>query len=272
MTTVKIHQIYYSPESFAALDKGFIPLDNTHGRSDWMEYWPIRQYFLNTPVGDDELVGFFSPRFFEKTGLTATEVHAHIEANPGHDVYLFNPYFHLAALHENVFVQARHSHPGIAQATQDILKIIDIEIELDKIIMSSMNTVFCNYFVANIEFWRKWLMICELIFQICENENASQSHSLNEKTNYIRGAMPMKIFIIERIASLLLGSTNKWKINQKFIFKNLSYQYKKDLPFVELMHHLDALKTSFILTRNPHFLSLYNSQKHELINEYGLFV
>ena len=56
MTTVKIHQIYYSPESFAALDKGFIPLDNTHGRSDWMEYWPIRQYFLNTPVGDDELV------------------------------------------------------------------------------------------------------------------------------------------------------------------------------------------------------------------------
>ena len=106
MTTCKLHQIYYSPESFEALDPGFTPLDNRQGRPDWMEYWPIRQYFLNTPVGDDDLVGFFSPRFFEKTGLTAADVQAHIDANPGHDVYLFNPYFHLASWHQNLFVQA----------------------------------------------------------------------------------------------------------------------------------------------------------------------
>jgi hypothetical protein len=178
----------------------------------------------------------------------------------------------LAAWHPNVFVQAKHSHPGIAEATQEILKIIDIEIDLEETIMSSMNTVFCNYFVANIEFWRKWLMICELIFQICENKNISQGDLLNEKTNYVRGEMPMKIFIIERIASLLLGTINKWKVNQKFIFKNQSYQCKKNVPFVEVMHNLDALKTSYILTKNQYFIELYNSQKNELIEKYGLFI
>lgn len=272
MTTCKIHQIYYSSESFAELDKGFIPLDNNQGRSDWMEYWPIRQYFLNTPVGDDELIGFFSPRFFEKTRLTATDVYTHIQDNPGHDVYLFNPYFHLAAWHTNVFVQAQHSHPGISEATQEILKILDIKIEIEKIVMSSINTVFCNYFVANLKFWKKWLIICEFIFGLCESEKTGNLHLINKNTTYLRGAMPMKIFIIERIASLLLTTTKDLKINPKYILENLNYSYKKKLPFIEVMHNLDALKTSYILSKNPYYIELYKSQKNELKDQYGLFV
>jgi hypothetical protein len=272
MTTVKIHQIYYSPESFAALDKGFIPLDNTHGRSDWMEYWPIRQYFLNTPVSDDELVGFFSPRFFEKTGLTATDVHAHIEANPEQDVYLFNPYFHLAAWHPNVFVQARDSHPGIAEILNEVLALLDIKVNAEDTIMSSTDSIFCNYFVAKMEFWKSWLMICEFIFQIAENLESKHGERLRHQTSYVRGALPMKIFVIERVASLLLNITRKYKTNSFLILKGMGYQSKKPLEFTEEMLALDALKNSYIASNNILYLKAYNAARNRLRNDFSLFV
>jgi hypothetical protein len=272
MTVCKIHQIYYSPESFAALDPGFIPLDNTHGRQDWMEYWPIRQYFLNTPVGDDELVGFFSPRFFEKTGLTATDVHEHIQANPGHDVYLFNPYFHLAAWHPNLFIQGEASHPGLIKALENILKKINIDLKIDELIMSSINTVYCNYFVANVKFWKEWLTLCEFIFQISEIKDSRNSIELNRKTKYVRGDMSMQIFIIERIASLLLSISNEWRISPKYIYKSITYQTKKELPFLEKMKVLDALKTSFIISNNSLFLNSYNLERQTLRKDYALYV
>jgi hypothetical protein len=272
MTTVKIHQIYYSPESFAALDKGFIPLDNTHGRSDWMEYWPIRQYFLNTPVGDDELVGFFSPRFFEKTGLTATDVHAHIEANPGHDVYLFNPYFHLASWHQNLFVQASRTHQGIGKVFSEVLALLDIHTDVDQSVMSSMDTVYCNYFVAKLDFWKKWLMVSEFIFQLSEENQHPIGKALRDDTNYHRGQMPLKIFVIERIASLLLNSMNRWNVKPAYLFKNMEFHSQKPLAFVEEMHKLDALKIAYKISLNERYLNFYSTAKTELTQRHGLRV
>jgi hypothetical protein len=272
MTSCKLYQIYYSPESFQALDAGFTPLDNSQGRQDWMEYWPIREYFLNNPVGDDELVGFFSPRFFEKTGLTATDVAGHIQANHGHDVYLFNPYFHLAAWHPNLFIQGEVSHPGLINTLEDILKTININLKIDELIMSSINTVYCNYFVANVKFWKEWLTLCEYIFQISEINKSLNSSELSKKTKYIRGEMPMQIFIIERIASLILSTSNEWKTSAKYIYKSMTYQANNSLPFLEKMKVLDALKTSYILSRNSIYLNSYNLERLNLRNDYNLYV
>lgn len=272
MTTCKLHQIYYSPESFEALDPGFIPLDNRQGRPDWMEYWPIRQYFLNTPVGDDDLVGFFSPRFFEKTGLTAADVQAHIDANPGHDVYLFNPYFHLASWHQNLFVQASRAHQGIGKAFNEVLALLDIHTDVDQSVMSSMDTVYCNYFVAKLDFWKKWLMVSEFIFQLSEENQHSIGKALRDDTNYHRGQMPLKIFVIERIASFLLNSMNRWVVKPAYLFKNMEFHSQKPLAFVEEMHKLDALKTSFKRSGNPIFLQTYKHERVRLQKEFSLIV
>jgi hypothetical protein len=272
MTTCKIHQIYYSPESFEELDKEFIPLDNSQGRSDWMEYWPIRQYFLNTPVGDDDLVGFFSPRFFEKTGMAAADVKAFIEANPGQDIYLFNPYFHLASWHPNSFVQATRTHQGIGKAFNEVLAFLDIHTDVDQSVMSSLDTVYCNYFVAKLDFWKKWLMVSEFIFQLSEDNQHPIGKALRDDTNYHRGQMPLKIFVIERIASFLLNSMNCWTVKPMYLFKNMEFHSTKPLAFVEEMHKLDALKTSFKQSGNPFFLQTYEHERVRLQKEFSLLV
>lgn len=272
MNTCKLHQIYYSSESFVALDSGFSPLDNCAGRSDLMEYWPIRNYFLNNPVGEKELVGFFSPRFYEKTGLTAKEVHAHIEKNPGKDVYLFNPYFHLAAWHQNIFSQAENSHPGICTTLNEILNLLEININVEKLIMSSNETVYSNYFVANLRFWKSWLTLGEFIFQLSEENKGHIGENLNKNTHYVRGSMPLKIFIIERLASLLLCSKDSWKSSTKYLFKNMQFRSEKPIAFSEEMHQLDSLKIAYNATGHERYLETFFHQKKRITQTYGLVI
>ena len=273
MINCKIFQIYYSQESFEALDKGFIPLDNSQGRSDWMEYWPIRQYLLNTAVGDDDLIGFFSPRFFEKTGLNASDVYEQIKQNPGQDVYLFNPYFHLAAWHPNLYIQASVSHNGIGEIFDSLLSLLDINVEVDRFIMSSLDTVYCNYFVAKLDFWKSWLMISEFLYQLSEDNQHPVGKQLTDETNYHRGQMPLKIFVIERIASFLLNRINRWNVKAAYIYKNIEYiTNSKTMNFIEEMHKLDALKISFKQSGNPFFIEMYNNERIRLINDFSLIV
>ena len=272
MTTCKIHQIYYSPESFAKLDSGFTPLDNSDGPPHIREYWPIRQYFMNNATHDDELLGFFSPLFFDKTGLKAVDVYDHIENNPGNDVYLFNPFFHLAAWHYNIFTQGEMSHPGLIDSLNQTMKMMDINIDTSTLCMSSANSVYCNYFVATVKFWKKWLMVCEFIFAISNCSESDIGHKLISSTTYIKGPLPMRVFIIERIASLLLAIPNTLKVCPKLIFKNMHYTSNKTIPFLEKMLILDSLKSSFISTKNPLYLNTFNFEKKLLSNEFGLFV
>ena len=71
----KIFQIYYNETTKNSNDKGFIQLDNSsNNRKDWSEYWPIRNYLLNNNLEDDIYYGFFSPKFYEKTGLSSENV------------------------------------------------------------------------------------------------------------------------------------------------------------------------------------------------------
>ena len=272
MTTCKLHQIYYSPESYKVLDPGFIALDNSQGRQDWMEYWPIRQYFLNTPVDEDELVGFFSPRFFEKTGMTAADVKAHINANPGQDVYLFNPYFHLASWHQNLFVQASRTHQGIGQVFNEVLALLDIHTDVDQSVMSSMDTVYCNYFVAKLDFWKKWLMVSEFIYQLAEENSHAIGRTLRDDTNYHRGQMPLKIFVIERVASYLINQLKIEKVLPKIISKDMQYYSNREIGIVEILKNLDKNKTMFQQTNEIKFLEKFIKEKNFYTNEYGLLI
>ena len=58
------YQIYYNEQTKLLVDSEFIPLDNSKNeRSDWREYWPIRNVLKTVEFGDHDYVGFFSPKF-----------------------------------------------------------------------------------------------------------------------------------------------------------------------------------------------------------------
>ncbi len=77
---------------------------------------------------------------------------------------------------------------------------------------SQANRATSNYFVARPAFWRAWLDINEKLFALCEGADSPLRQSLVYATNY-SGAVERKVFLMERIVSLLLTINPAWKVH-----------------------------------------------------------
>ena len=207
---IRIFQICYSPETLADVPAGFAALDNTRNeRPDWREYWPIRQYLLNHTLEEDTLYGFFSPKFPQKIGLDLQAIQAFIETSyHGEDVVFFSPFWDLSSFFLNVFEQADFFHDGIRAASRAFIKRIGANEAAIDGVMHSRNTIFCNYFLAGRKFWMKWLELGERLFAAAESAEAHDELAamLNAATRYGEQPVPRKVFVMERLASLLVAS------------------------------------------------------------------
>ncbi|HEY2037109.1 MAG TPA: hypothetical protein VGG96_08845, partial [Steroidobacteraceae bacterium] len=165
MSGASIYQIYYSEQSRAEVDPGFLPLDNLQNeRPDWREYWPMRRFLLSQELDPDGYYGFLSPRFRQKTGLTAAAVHEFIRQQDGSpDVISFSPFFDQMAFPLNIVELAAVRH-GCADTFSQCAALIAPTFQTDRSVMSSLDIIYCNFFVAKRRFWEAWLGACERIF------------------------------------------------------------------------------------------------------------
>ena len=94
-----IYQILNHYTSRQDLDPGFDVLDNSaNERPDWFEYWPISKFLLNESLDEDAFYGFLSPKFKQKTNLSAAAVRDFIGRSADEtDVFLFSPSIHNSA-------------------------------------------------------------------------------------------------------------------------------------------------------------------------------
>ena len=83
---------------------------------------------------------------------------------------------------------------------------------LRTLVMDSRHIVFSNYFLARPKFWRAWLEVNEKLFALCEAGNNPLARSLTEETQY-DGAVQRKVFLMERIASLLITLDKSWRVS-----------------------------------------------------------
>lgn len=211
----KIFMNIYSDEVRHCLEDGYIELNNLeNSRKDWFEYWPIRKHLIENKLEENCFYGFFSPRFYEKTGLRYQDVLSFIETAPESvQVITFSPQPDIGAFFKNVFIGAEFMDHGFMKTCQILFERIGLKTNLDTMINDSRTIVFSNYFVAKPAFWTRWFETCEKIFQIAEGEEESNElvALLRTKTNYREGT-ERKVFIIERIASLLLTLLDKEQI------------------------------------------------------------
>ncbi len=222
ITPPQLFQIAYSDATLASVQTPFQALDNLkNDRPDWQEYWPIRRFLLNTELEENTFYGFFSPRFQEKTGLNGAQIQNFI-LNKGRaaDVVTFSPQPDMGAFFLNVFEQNELFDPGFTKAAQDFVTHVGLGIDISKLIMDSRTTVFSNYFVAKPAFWRMWLDINEKLFALCENAAHASTvrDALVSPTNY-KGGIQRKVFLMERIASLLLAANPQLNIVAYDTFK-----------------------------------------------------
>jgi hypothetical protein len=265
-----VYQIYYSRESQALLDPGFIPLNNTGQTPDWYEYGPIRRFLLSHALAADTRYGFLSPKFRAKTGLSSQQVKAFLDSTPDDvDVVTFSPYFSNAAFFKNVFEQAEFWHPGIIQTIGEAVALVAPHMNdhtlMHGLLMSSVQTVFCNYFVAKPRFWQRWLELCEVIFQCAESGHGELAHRLNAATQYVPPT-PAKIFVIERMVSLLLSlEPLNWKVRSYNSMQLLADNSLLNGKFREEMVTLDALKQAALSTGYQEFYVKFIDMRGELI-------
>ena len=270
MRNVHIFQIFYNEETRNSLDPGFLPLDNgNNSRSDWREYWPIRNYLLNNTLNEDDLYGFFSPKFKLKTGLSSSDCYSFINNHSNDlDVIAFSPFFDIGAFFQNSFLQCIAQHPNSRYAVENSLKLITPSLDINEIVMHSDNNIFCNYFVAKPKFWKVWLKTCEMIWSECELNTSHLAKELNSPATGHDSDAPIKTFIIEKIASLLLATDTSWHVEVydpfKLPFSNARISHEKSA-----LIQMDALKIAYASQKRPEYLNLFHSIRNLLEKKLG---
>ncbi|MDP9082814.1 MAG: hypothetical protein M3N50_03500 [Pseudomonadota bacterium] len=238
-----IHQILNHYTSRQELDPGFLVLDNSgNERPDWFEYWPMRKFLLAENLDEHAFYGFLSPRFQLKTSLSSAAVREFILAcGAGTDVILLSPSIHNSACFLNVFEHGDSEHPGLKSVAKQLFERLGIVCDLDTLVSDSRNTVHSNYFIAKPRFWRAWLAITEGMFGIAESTADPLGAALRAPTTY-RGSISvqMKIFVMERIATLLLSTDRSFAVRARDPFVARSRIYKLPVAIV-----CDALKIAY---------------------------
>jgi hypothetical protein len=217
---VALYQIAWSDAVFWDIAPEYGVLDNRiDARHDWREYAPMRQFLLSEPLEEDTYYGFFSPKFASKTGLLHGAVLDFIAAAPPDtDVFTFSPQPDMGSYFLNVFEQNELFDPGFIAATEAFMEAIGRPVSLRALVMDSRQIVFSNFIIARPAFWRAWLDLNEKLYALCEGPDSPLKAALTHGTNY-PGAVERKVFLMERIASLLLTIEHGWRVKAYDTFR-----------------------------------------------------
>ncbi len=255
---VHLHQIAYSPATRDAIEPGFALLDNLeNARPDWFEYWPIRRYLASTTLDEDAFYGFFSPKFGRKTLRSHADVVRFVQAAaPRADVVLFSPQPDMAAFFLNVFEQAEAFDPGLTAAFERFLAHVGRPVKLGPLVMDSRQIVFSNYFVARPAFWRAWSALADRFFDVCEGPSSELQRDLTAPTTY-PGAAQRKVFLSERIASLVLTIEPDWRSVAADPY-NMGWSMSRLREYPQEAVISDALKIAFRDQGFPEYLQAFS--------------
>jgi hypothetical protein len=149
------------------------------------------------------------------------------------------------------------------EISRNVLNYLGFKVPIETMVMDSRQIVFSNYFVAKSNFWRRWFAVTEAIFQIAETEDHPLSGALNTGTSYREGSQ-QKVFLIERITSLLLSLESDWRVAtaDTFSFAWSAFQSFNGNP--ERAYQSDALKMAFRECGYPQYMLAYEAIRRDI--------
>lgn len=267
---IHLYQIAYSEATVQAIEPGYLVLDNlANPRPDWFEYWPMRQFLLNSELDERAFYGIFSPKFGSKTGLSHAQAVATVQAAVARspvDAVLFSPQPDMGAFFLNVFEQNELFDPGFLAASEAFFAHIGMPVQLGSLVMDMRQIVFSNYFVARPDFWREWFSHTERLFALCEGHDPSAPAGLREQlihgTTY-PGAAQRKVFLLERLAPWLLTVQPRWRTHAANPFDMAwSASRLRERPTDAVIS--DALKTAYREHGFPQYLAAFAQLRRSL--------
>jgi hypothetical protein len=201
--STSIFQIYFKEELKEHLDPDFVPMDNTDNPHPELREWDKwnREHDNIKKQGLDYW-GFVSWKFQEKTGLSGRQVLDFIEANPGRDVYLFNPCILNEAVFANSWEQGDMYHPNISDIGNNFLRKIGYkDVSVKETLLDRNKTVFANYIVGSSKFWENFMEFSRKLFSEADLDQKFKEDVFGAgKSNYAHDAsLPNFTFLIERL-------------------------------------------------------------------------
>jgi len=201
--STSIFQIYFKEELKEHLDPDFVPMDNTDNPHPELREWDKwnREHDNIKKQGLDYW-GFVSWKFQEKTGLSGRQVLDFIEANPGRDVYLFNPCILNEAVFANSWEQGDMYHPNISDIGNNFLRRIGYkDVSVKETLLDRNKTVFANYIVGSSKFWENFMEFSRKLFSEADLDQKFKEDVFGAgKSNYAHDAsLPNFTFLIERL-------------------------------------------------------------------------
>ena len=268
-TNTKIFQIYYKPELVAHLDPAFTPLDNTaNPRPELREWYNWDQEHEQRLSEGLDYWGYVSWKFKEKTNLSGQDALNFINANPGHDVYLFNPCIVNEALFANSWEQGDLYHPNISVIGNKFLTKLGYEdVDVKSMILDRNKTVFANYVVSNTDFWIRFMEFSRKLFTEAEKDSifkdevfgAGHSNYAHDKT------LPNFTFLIERLIPTFLELEGFNSIGYTYTNPNeVSAKYHQVWP--EIMA-LSDLKMAINRYESDELYNIWNYYRHKLLQQ-----
>lgn len=261
---VQLFHIFYDEASKSSIPSGSIGLDNTKPEADgWYEFLPMIRKLNEIDLDGEDLIGFLSPSFPLKVGITVSEFRKIVEEHyEGYDVFISNYCWDQTAFFLNAWEQGEFWHPGITRNSQAFFDFIHSGISVTSLIGHAGNTVASNFIIAKTSYWRKWLDMSNLFLKFL-NEDPSGLNLKAMSTAYAadHNQKRMAVFVQERFASFLLSTTDfrTYIVDgdlKKPIFERL---FKNTDSNRIILNACDVIKLRSSLTGDQELLSAWKS-------------
>ena len=266
---VHLFHIGYSMETMAMLAPGFQFLDNLDNeRPDWFESWPIRDYLNKHVLDEDAYYGFFSPRFFLKTGRTANDLREFIALQePGVEAFIVCPQAEVGAFFLNPVYGMDFADAGALNTTQKLLDKSGMDLNVSTMLIDSTELSYSNYVIGKPSYWRRWLELVECAYRFADgDEDAELKRELNKPTAYNQGVQ-RKVFFIECVPTLVFHhhqlKVKSIPVNQELAGKGIMY------PYVEKANQCDALKNAFRRTGEFQYMQDFQQLANTVLSNFA---
>ena len=133
---IEIRQIFYDEMTKNTISDPFIPLNNSDGRKDWFEFWPILNFLINNRLKEDTFYGFLSPRFTLKTGLSGSDISEFLFKNNHIDVLLVSYSWDHLSYFLSPWEQGDIFHYNLIEEAQKFLTQVEVKVLLRRLIDS----------------------------------------------------------------------------------------------------------------------------------------
>jgi hypothetical protein len=247
-------------------DPAFTPLDNTENpRPELREWYVWDKEYENIVKQDLDYWGFVSWKFKEKTGLTGQQVFDFINANPGQDVYLFNPCIVNEAVFANSWEQGDIHHPNISNIGNSFLKKIGYgDVEVKGMILDRHTTVFANYIVGSREFWAKFMEFTHKLFSEADKDPEFKNQVFGAGlSNYAHDkSLPNFTFLIERLIPTYLELEGIKSLGYKHTPDTVPIKYQ---PIIDEIMALSDLKVLINQYSSDELYDVWNFYRHKFL-------